>query len=175
MVSRRALVPAVQLVAVALTLACGNSSTRNDAAVIDAGADGAEAGASLLELCLPTCITSLYEGCLPEGACVSETNGAVTTACFASGVKARREERADGTIETTTFDRMGRACLRKIQDDKELTYERLSDGRRARVHAVSNDLRTAFCGDDSYARVYPMPLCNALEQFACTAGRCAAP
>lgn len=134
----------------------------------DAAAD------SLLAACLPTCILDLYAGCAPEGACTAQRDPAagVTDACFRSGAREHREVQDGGAVVTTTYRRDGTACVRKTQTGNELDYVSLIDGRTARVHAVSRDLHTAFCGDDAYPGAYALPMCAALEEYDCTPGKC---
>jgi hypothetical protein len=127
----------------------------------------------LLRACLPDCIASFFDACPLDGACAVETAGGVTRACFASGVRARVEARPGGAVVTTVTTPDGRTpCVRKTRDGVDYLYEQLADGRSARLSVVSDELRTAFCGEDTYSDVYRLPRCAALEQLPCPPGPC---
>jgi hypothetical protein len=127
--------------------------------------------------CLPACIASFWDACPDSAACTSEARGATTAACLASGVRVVQTREADGRVVTLTTLPDGRTgCVRTTRQGDEILYEQLLDGRSARLALVSHEQRTAYCGDDSYADVYPLALCTPLESLtslACRAGPCA--
>jgi hypothetical protein len=143
--------------------------------------DGAIAAADappLIERCLPACILSLYDGCRPGGACVAEAHGTATAICYASGVTVVRRGDGDGTVVWTSYAAGGAVCLEERITANEYVFARASDGRIARMHIVSRDLRTAFCGPDerdTYDDVYRLPDCLALERIDCAPGACPIP
>ena len=127
---------------------------------------------ALLCTCLPTCIVSLYAECMAEGACKAQVHGAKTAICYANGVKVVREKMPDGSIIWETYGRGGAACVRRTVTGTESSYQNLVSGGAARLVVVSRDLRTAFCGDESYSDVYRLPECLGLEEIPCSPGPC---